>query len=288
MKRMIFKIGRFIIDTFHFIFYLFQLINNDELKNHLEEECAGTVAVLANGPSLKNDLKKTENLKEFDNGYFIVMNYFAFDEIFFRIKPRHYCFADPMFFYENHRINDVRKLFNILNNKVTWSLNIYVPAKRLKQFIHFSKLNNSNIKIIPINNTTYMGYDKLRNYFYKKGLSCPNIATVANLAIYIGINSGYSKVKLYGVDHTFFDSMQINDQNQLCNKELHFYNEGKAVLKPIIRNDNSEIWKISDYLQSITNMFKSHDELSCYAKYRLVNIVNYTANSMIDSYDRVK
>lgn len=31
----------------------------------------------------------------------------------------------------------------------------------------------------------------------------PSVVTVALMAIYVGINSGYSEIDLYGVDHTF-------------------------------------------------------------------------------------
>jgi hypothetical protein len=116
----------------------------------------------------------------------------------------------------------------------------------------------------------------------------PRIQTVANLAIFIGLNSGYSKVNIYGVDHTFVGNLEINNKNQLCSVDTHFYDGGISILKPLIRNDNDEIWKISDYLEAIANMFKSHDQLSQYAQYLKINIVNYTSCSMIDSYVRHK
>lgn len=40
----------------------------------------------------------------------------------------------------------------------------------------------------------------------------PSVVTVALMAIYVGINSGYSEIDLYGVDHTFFDSLTVNSK----------------------------------------------------------------------------
>jgi hypothetical protein len=74
----------------------------------------------------------------------------------------------------------------------------------------------------------------------------------------------------------------------LCSVDTHFYDGGISILKPLIRNDNDEIWKISDYLEAVMYMFKSHDQLNEYAKYLKVTILNYTSCSMIDSYERRK
>ena len=91
------------------------------------------------------------------------------------------------------------------------------------------------------------------------------------------------------MEHTFFDSLCVNDENELCTKELHFYSGGdESVLKPIKRNDNDEIFKVADYLEAIMNMFKSHDLLAEYSKYLNSEILNCTKPSMIDSYERKK
>ena len=114
----------------------------------------------------------------------------------------------------------------------------------------------------------------------------PTPQTVANFAIFVALNSGYKKIKLYGVDHTFLDSLCVNKDNQLCSKDMHFYQGDEVHLKPILRNDNGELFKISDYLNAIMLMFKSHDYLASYSKHIKVKILNCTQCSMIDSYER--
>jgi hypothetical protein len=136
-----------------------------------------------------------------------------------------------------------------------------------------------------MNCVEYRGYEFLRNIFYKKGLSAPRLQTVANMAIYVGINSGYSEVDLYGADHTFLDSLCVNDKNQLCNRDKHFYDNAAVELKPIIMGDG-KVWKIANYLEAISYMFKSHDLLEKYSKSENVKIVNCTKGSMIDSYEK--
>lgn len=58
---------------------------------------SGRMAILANGPSLKEILPEIGVKEEFNNVEFTVMNFFAFDSAFQRIKPRFYCLADPMY-----------------------------------------------------------------------------------------------------------------------------------------------------------------------------------------------
>jgi hypothetical protein len=242
------------------------------------------VAVLANGPSLKEVLPKLTT-KEFENIDFIAMNFFAFDDVFFQIKPKHYCLADPTFFQDSFKKEEVFKLFKIFQEKIDWDLTIYLPNKiSYNKFLLFSKLTNSYLHYIHLNAIEYRGYKSFRYFFYKTGLSMPRSQTVANMAIYVGINNGYGIINLYGVDHTFFDSLCINERNELCNKNAHFY--GEAKLKPLIRTDNYLNWKIADYLEAISYMFKSHDLLADYAKSLGVKIVNCTNISMIDSYER--
>jgi hypothetical protein len=271
--------------TLLMIVFLLRLLRYRAFRNPIKKTYSGTAAVLANGPSLKEDLPKLLAKKDVERTDYIVMNYFAFDPVFFQLQPKHYCFADPMFFQDSLRIQDVIKLYDILQKKVDWEMNLYIPLSCKKIFLNFSKLSNDKIKIIGMNSIEYSGYECFRNYFYRKGISMPRVQTVVNMAIYVGLNSDYSIIKLYGVDHNFFDSICINEQNQLCRKYVHFYDNEIVELTPIIKCDGT-YFSVSEYIEAIMYMFKSHDLLSQYAKYLGVTIFNCTKCSMIDSYNR--
>lgn len=284
MKSVVKNVVNFFVNCLKFFKFLLSILIHGELKNHVKKDKKGRISVLANGPSLKAvlPLLETESFKDSD---FVVLNFFAETDVFWKIKPGHYCLADPMFYSPNHRKEQVEKLFALLE-KVDWNMNLYVLARGVSDFLSFSKLSKKNINIIPVNSADYKGFPCLRNWWYKKGLACPPIGTVAILAIYVAINSGYTDIDLYGVDHTFFDSMCVDENNHLCNRDKHFYDNGVATLKPIIRNDNNQIWKISDYVFAIGVMFQAHDLVANYAEYMNVNIINCTPGSMIDSYRR--
>lgn len=287
-KYVIRKLFRFCKDTAMFIYFLFSLVWHKSFSNPIKRKYSGTVAVLANGPSLKGIIPCLMVDDEFKNSDFIVMNFFAFDDVFFKIRPKHYCLADPIFMQSEYtaKKEQVLDLFKILQERVDWDLTIYVPGYALKNHLSYSKLTNPFITYIPLNIVNYRGYESLRFFFYKHGLALPIVQSVANMAIYVALNTGYASINVYGVDHTFFDSLCVNDNNQLCNRAQHFYdNSQEELLKPIMRCDDM-IYKISDYINDISSIFRSHDLLSAYATFLHARILNCTKGSMIDSYER--
>tara|TARA_B110000046_G_C13025143_1_gene413539 strand:- start:2404 stop:3264 length:861 start_codon:yes stop_codon:yes gene_type:complete len=285
MYKSIKKITQTIKDSFNFIAYLIWLVIKYPLKTKLNKR-SGKLVIIANGPSVKSDIENIKKNK--GEAEFMVMNYMALDDVFYELKPEHYCFVDPMFFQETHRKNEAQNLFSILNEKVDWKLTIYIPIYYASKFNSFSNLKNKNINVIVINNCKYMGFEKSRNYFYKLGLSCPEIYSVVSMGIYIGIKSEYDCLNLYGVEHTFFDNLQVNEQNQLCAVYNHFYQSiASNELKPIKKINTGEVWKVSDYIIEKGLLFKSHDQLNSFAEYMGISIINCTVNSLIDSYDRL-
>ena len=81
------SIGR---DSINFAAFLVEMIFKSKLHNSFSRRYSGKVAILANGPSLKEVLPKLQMDK--------VLNFFGMEAVFTRIKPKHYCLADPMFF----------------------------------------------------------------------------------------------------------------------------------------------------------------------------------------------
>ena len=287
MRTVLKAFYHFIKNLVHFILFILRLLYQGKLNNPIKKIEKGTITLLANGPSLKSIVPFLTTDERFKHTDFIVLNYFPNEKVFWELKPKFYCLADPMFFGVSHKENEVKNLFKNLNN-IDWNISLFIPKYfGKKRFLQYSNLNNPNIKILEINSIPYDGFPQLRNYLYKKGVTMPQIGTVAHLAIYASLNLGYEEIKLYGVEHTFLDSLCVNEKNQLCNKDKHFYDNEEVELKPILKNDSiNEVWKISDYLYGISLMFKGHDLLADYAKYLDVKIINCTKGSMIDSYER--
>jgi hypothetical protein len=296
LKRLTKCIIVFFAKTLRFIEFLSEfcecfIVGKASIYNPIKKKHCGTIAVLANGPSLKEVLPFFENNEEFRNIDFAAMNYFALeDEAFFKIKPKHYFLFDPIFLVENECMKSAfagkpQKLYTIIQNKVDWELNIYVPKFYYSEFIEFSRITNKNILILGLNTIDYKGYECFRNFFYVRCLSMPLVQSVLITAIFVSINSGYKNILLYGVEHSFFN-ISVNEKNYIITKAEHFYKsdnstEGTSLI------DNGVEMKMSTFLEILHRLFKSHDLLANYAYSLKVNIINCTKNSFINSYKRI-
>jgi hypothetical protein len=290
MKNIVISIINLLRNIVGFVYFLLGFVYHKGFLNlnPLKQRYSGSAVVLANGPSLKEVIPLLDKEERFKNTDFVVLNYFAFDEIFFKIKPKHYCLSDPLFFSTSSDEHNTLRLFQILDSRVNWNLNIYIPAYGYIKFKQYSKITNAHIRIIGLNTDVYTGFKRFSFFLYKKYCAMPPIWSVIIMAIFTAINSGYSTLYLYGVDHTFFDSLYVNDDNILCNKYTHFYDKETIVEYKPIMDVPGKYLRTSEYLYGKTLIFKSHDILAEYAKYRNVSVINCTQNSLIDSYKRIK
>lgn len=249
-----------------------------------QNKCNGIIAILANGPSLKKVLPLLQSSEEFKNIEFSVHNFFGFSEEFFKIKPRYYALADPMFIKKNHRYEEVSNLFDILQNKVDWDMTLYIPFD-INEFYNYSKITNNHISIVHVETNDVNSWDKVNLWLYSKGMACPFVGSVVQLNIFAAINEGYKELRLYGVDHTMICNLILNEDNQLCNKYEHFSDAQTPTIQPIIRHDGN-VFTVSEFLFLNGKLFRAHEQLKKYAESHHAKIINYTVNSMIDCYDR--
>ena len=243
------------------------------------------LAILANGPSLKELLDDIKNGLDISQWDFSCMNYFGEHELFTQIKPKYYCFADPMFFMKDNRYEKVQHLFKILNEKVDWDMTLFIPSCFSKNmFLSFTGLSNPHCKVESVRYIRYQG-TFLKHWLYKFNFAMPNIPTVAVLNVYSGINLGYTNIDLYGADMTFLDSLCVDEHNRLCNKIKHFY-DNEPQLKPITMGNN-QIMSVGFYLKDVSGMFYGHYDVSDYSKYIGTHILNRSKDSLLDCYDRI-
>lgn len=102
------------------------------------------------------------------------------------------------------------------------------------------------------------------------------------MASYVALNMGFSDIYLYGVEHTFFENMGVDDENRLYLTDSHFYgSEKRYVLR------DGQHWHIKDWLYDKYLTFLEHERIRGYADYLGATIVNCTKNSLIDAYVRL-
>lgn len=129
---------------------------------------------------------------------------------------------------------------------------------------------------------------KIKYKLYKTGYFMVPDGTIANTAIFLALIEGYSEIEVYGCDHNQFLEMVVNEKNELCMNDTHFFDEKKLPLRPIIKpcGTGDTIWRVHEFLYFCYTQFEYHEQLRKFADYLGVRIINCTKGSMIDSYER--
>ena len=264
-------------------FYKFPYINKYKGKK---------AYIMSNGPSLRNTLKKIDDgaITIDENSFWV--NLGPLDDHFFQIKPRHLCFSDPMFYsdYEPKK-EQVKRMYKMLNERVDWDLSIYGcfwRAENHKQLREYSNITNPNITFVKVNRKYCNDLTtKIRYPLYKKGYFMVPDGTIANTAIFLALIEGYSEIEIYGCDHNQFLELAVNEKNQMCMRDTHFFDNKELELRPIYKPyGNKEVWRVYEYMGFCKSMFESHEMLRKFADHLGARILNCTPMSMIDSYER--
>lgn len=247
----------------------------------LSEKATNRCIILGNGYSLKKNLEN--DLELFKNEDIFSVNLFCHYPIFKIIKPGRHIIADSGFW--NHtvdmRIADIQEKFYQSMNSIDWQMNLYIPFEGYKFIKQFKKIDNPNINIIPFNMTPVSGFNNISFLFYKLSLGMPKPTNVLNAAIFLSLNLGYKNINIYGADHSWMKDLFINENNEVCCSQNHFYDNKSEII-------TMEEDTLADGLRSIVEAFDSYRLLKAYSIYKSAQIINCTEGSYLDVFDRLQ
>lgn len=245
------------------------------------------IVLLANGPSLARDLPRLIAAGEHLRRDFLAVNYFAEDERFTVVRPKYYVLSDPTFFRRRCDWERVERLYRTLNERVAWPMTLYVQYYNPDRFDYRAALPNPLIRIVPFHSQIYRGFPRFEFACYRRGWGSGNFGSVIQCGEFVAINLGYRVLHLYGVDHTFFDGLCVDEGNRLCVRRTYFY-DTEPQLKPLLLTamDPPQPYTVHSYLAEKCELFRGHEVLARYAASRGVRIINHTAGSLIDVYER--
>lgn len=239
------------------------------------EDC---LTVVGNGPSAKLVIDKCAKESCPERGDIMVVNFFGSDDSLFIVKPKHYLIIDSGF-YEN-KIDHVKDKYNALVEnlkKVNWPMNFYIPNHRRETIFIKEIIQNKYINICFVNTTPVDGPLWFRNFIYKKQLGMALCANVINAALFIGINSGYKNINVYGIEHSWLQLLFHDEHGYLCTRQSHFYKDDQITRLPK--------GSLGVSLQQIANCLKSYQLCEDYARSVGCHIINFTPNSFVDVFD---
>lgn len=277
----------FISQLFNTAISVLKVLIRSKSGTPLPQVQGGTCIVLGNGPSLKKSLQDHHGF--FKKHPLICVNSFSITEHYTDLQPTYYVILDPGFWLGSGELVD--NTLEGIRTKTTWPIYLLVPP-RAKQSELFSNLEkqNTNITIIHFNYTVFKGFKNIAHYFYRKNLAMPQSQNVLVASLFLGLNIGFKKMFVVGADHSWHEHLHISDDNMLCVKQIHFYdNEEKVTYTPFYKGLHSkDVFKIDEILLLFAKTFHGYMVLNEYARTQSCEILNASEVSFIDAFKRIK
>ncbi len=283
-------------DTFDTMLFFAAMAVKEDFRNHVAR--AGTaadmnpsrrLAVLGNGPSLRDELPRLIARREWERTDMMAVNFFALGDELTVVRPQYYVLSDPQFFRRAGHSERVENLYRALGERVNWPMTLYVQYYNPEQFDYRAAVgDNPHIRIVPFHTLVFRGLRSVEFWCYRHGLGSGNFGTVVQNGEFIGLLLGYRQIDLYGVDHTLLDGLTVDDRNRLCRTQSHYYDSAPAAPEPIFVNatDPPRPYTMHTYLAETAELFRGHEVLRDYARSIGARIINRTRGSMIDAYER--
>lgn len=238
------------------------------------------LVVLGNGPSLRKTLEeKPAWLEDADR---LAVNFAANTDMFFSLQPEFYVLADPHFFHGEEKDANVGRLWGNLM-KCGWPMTLYVPVGERRAVLERVSANK-NITVKSFNLTPAEGWRPVAHSLYDAGLAMPRPRNVMIPAIMTGMREGYREILLAGADHTWLQTLFVDDENHLVSVQPHFYADNEKE-KERVRSEY-EGYHLHDILGSMTVAFRSYHQIAAYARRKGVTVINATPGSYIDAFPR--
>ncbi|MDE5750963.1 MAG: hypothetical protein K2H87_09410, partial [Duncaniella sp.] len=222
-----------------------------------------TLVIMGNGPSLARDI--AERLPLLQSVPTMAVNFAANAPEFEQLRPTSYILADPHFFSPRGTDPNLDRLIDRLDTLVTWPMTLYLPMGR------DLGLTNPNIRVEHFNFLGIEGPDWLTHRAYRAGRGMPRPRNVLVPAIMTAILAGFKKIAIAGADHTWTQTLSVDDSNMVVTVQPHFYkdnNEEKARVTSVYKDV-----RLHDILDSFRIAFRSYHEIACYAAREGVEIL---------------
>lgn len=237
------------------------------------------IIVMGNGPSLNDTIANhADKLAKYPT---LAVNYAANAPQFVGLHPQYYILVDP-YFFSGKTADNLQSLWRNLA-AVSWQMTLIVPrcyAAKVPSAI----ADNQNIKVITINTVGVEGFDWFEDLAYSSRLAMPRPRNVLIPAIMSALWLGYRDIYIVGADHSWMQSIWVDDQNRVVSVQPHFYKDDSKHQERV--NSEYEGYRLHQIVNSFYVAFRSYHRIQRYAAGRSVNIHNSTPGSFIDAFVR--
>ncbi len=237
------------------------------------------VIILGNGPSLSRTI--ADYGEQLRRARTIAVNFFANTPAFRELRPAYYVMADPHFF-NGIAHDNVRQLWQNLA-ATDWPMCLCVPVPCADAARELLKVA-PQITISTFNFVGIEGFESLRHFLFARGTAMPRPRNVLIPALMTAINAGYRRIYITGADHSWLETIRVDDDNHVVSVQPHFYADSD---KERSRNRTEyQGYHLHDILESFRIAFASYHELRRFAERSGISVINSTPGSYIDAFER--
>lgn len=268
--------AEFTAKVYHTLYYFsHKEIARKDCINRLQPQRQGRtlLRILGNGKSLSDDLAVFASNEQTD---YMVVNRHVLSDSYQVVKPRYYTLADSYFY----TMPEGYSILQHIDEETQWDMFLFVPNERAARDAMNLYIRNQHITVVYYNAGTYEGFDCMRRYMENHNLSMPVSQNVVVAGVYIAICMQYPTIELYGVEHSWTRNLSVNEDNEVCLENPHFY-DGKGQ-----KVQTQMGWNLHVTLNKYARMFESYWELNALAEKRKVRIINKTKDSFIDAFPK--
>jgi len=283
------RFQRFLESLYQAFISLIRVLLHFRFRNGLRriKPVGDELFVLANGPSLKQDLEEFPGL--FLNRQILCVNQFVLSDEFERLRPRYYIFLDIGFFRDHTipRVAEVtRRVIDAFIAKTTWPLTIMIPAEgRNSRFCRELTASGIPVTFACFNRTVVDGWKPVRHCLYRRQAGIPPPQNVLIGALMAAITIGYRRIVVVGADHTWHQGLEVGMDGILNSAENHFYD--KQPWKVAIHHpETMQRATVHDYFHNLYRTFRSYHLIRKFADSKGVTVINASRITFIDAFER--
>lgn len=239
--------------------------------------------IMGNGPSL-NEIKK--DIKDRSQVNLTAVNLSILTDDFFYYKPEVYVAVDPTMINLNNE--NSYKCWSLLRDKVNWNILLVINSGYSEEI---KKIVSCN-PFLHLASAPFGSWTPSTSFFkpfafklMDLGINSAPRINVCISAITASIVLGYKDIRLYGVDHSWFNNLAVDDFNRVCLKDTHFYDNEEPVYKPFYRI-NGKIHTMVTLMEGYVELFTAYEVIRQYADYKSIKIINKTKGSFIDAFEK--
>lgn len=277
--RSFLKNGIYTLQSFVGVFLHSHRLYTKQIKNINSHNSKKTIRILGNGESLKNIIDDFQQDSPFE---YMVVNRHVLSPTYSVIRPKYYVVADPLFFTNEQELQIIQKI----KEDTQWPMYLFIPyTKSNKRFKHY--FDGTAITVILYNGYAFRGYGGITRMFYNLNMAMPRVQNVIVACIFLSMKIGFDIIELYGVEHSWTKLLTVNDDNDVCLYNPHFFDKNNVEVRTFkeIHHATSG-WRMHEVLRAYAMMFESYWVLRDYADYLHVDIINKTEGSFIDAFRR--